>query len=328
LKFTEIVLFSFYGILFFEECLLLAKLVLSEFFKISEDDMKDKVVLITGGTSGIGRQTALDLAPLGARIVIVGRNKDKAEETVRRLKELGAGEAKAIIADLSSLHQVKKAADEFLAQYERLDVLLNNAGSLFIARSDSADGYEMSLALNHLSYFALTHHLFALLKKTAEHTKDARIINVSSEAHKAAKNGILFEDLQRRQSYSGWERYGESKLANIYFTYSLDEKFAGNGLTVNALHPGFVDSGFGDNNRGWFQWFFSPIKKLFARSEAKGAETSVHLASADNLKGVSGKYFVDKKVKKTSPVSYDPESRERLWRESLQLTGITSFGSS
>lgn len=289
--------------------------------------MKGKVVLITGGTSGIGRQTALDLAPMGAHIVILGRNKDKAEKTVAQLKNLGAAGAEAIIADLSSLHQVKKAAEEFLAKYQRLDVLLNNAGSLFMQRLESADGYEMTLALNHLSYFALTHHLFPLLKETSEQTGEARIINVSSEAHKAAKEGIAFEDVQRKNGYSGWERYGESKLANIYFTYSLDEKFAGNGLTVNSLHPGFVDSGFGDNNKGWFQWFFSPIKKLFARSEAKGAETSVYLASAENLKGVSGKYFVDKKVKKTSPVSYDLEARERLWQESMGLCGIVSYGS-
>ncbi|MBS1271346.1 MAG: Rhamnolipids biosynthesis 3-oxoacyl-[acyl-carrier-protein] reductase [Candidatus Marinimicrobia bacterium] len=284
----------------------------------AQDTMNGKRILITGATSGIGWETARGLAGKGAEIIVVSRNEKKCEKSVAELKKIsGDGNADYIVADLSAIDEVRAAAEQFQQKYDRLDVLINNAGAYFNHRQVSRDGYEMTLALNHLSYFLLTNLLLDALQQSAP----ARIVNVASDAHYG--NEIDFDDLQRKESYSGYEVYGESKLMNILFTYELDRRLDDSEIMVNALHPGFVNSGFGMNNNIFVKGLLS-IAQLFGRSTRKGAETSVYLASSPEIDGVSGKYFFDKEPKKSSPASYDIDTAIRLWDISKELTGLDS----
>jgi NAD(P)-dependent dehydrogenase (short-subunit alcohol dehydrogenase family) len=219
------------------------------------------------------------------------------------------------------MDEVRQVAEMFKASHERLDVLVNNAGAYFNNRQESVDGYEMTFALNHLSYFLLTNLLLDILRATADAHGDARIVNVSSEAHR--NTTINFDDLQRTNSYSGFGVYGESKLMNILFTYELDRHLQDTDVSVNALHPGFVNTGFGMNNNGLIRWLLGGLQTLFAKSEEEGAQTSIYLASSPEVKGVSGKYFADKQLKKSSSASYDQDAQKRLWQISAELTGLS-----
>src|SRR5215207_6225037 len=206
--------------------------------------MSEKIILITGATNGIGKAAALELAKQGNTVVIVGRNPAKTQATVEEIKQQSGNSAvEGLIADLSSLADVRRLADEFRQRHSRLDVLINNAGALFAERELTVDGYEMTFAVNHLAYFLLTNLLLDLLKASAP----ARIVNVASDAHKGMK--INFDDLQLEKNYGGMmgPAYGQSKLANILFTYELARRLAGTGVTVNALHPGLVRTGFAGN---------------------------------------------------------------------------------
>ena len=208
--------------------------------------------------------------------------------------------------------QVQQVAGQFMAQYDRLDVLVNNAGAVFMDRQVSVDGYEMTMALNHLNYHYLTSLLLDLLLKSAP----ARIVDVSSDAHRGGS--IHFDDLMGEKKYSGFGAYSQSKLANVMFTYELARRLEDSGVTANALHPGFVASNFGRNNGG-IMGFVMPAIHLFAISPEKGAETSIYLASAPEVDGVTGKYFVKKQVTKSSDVSYDQAAQRRLWDISDEL---------
>jgi NAD(P)-dependent dehydrogenase (short-subunit alcohol dehydrogenase family) len=283
-------------------------------------NMQGKTILISGATNGIGKQSALELAKMGAQIVIIGRNKAKTEETLREIQSSsGNKDVHALIADLSSMAEVRRVADDFKKQYARLDVLLNNAGGFFSERQESVDGYEMTFALNHLSYFLLTHLLLDRLKANAP----SRIVSVSSEAHMMSP--LNFDDLQSKQSYgmAGFRPYGQSKLMNVMFTYELARRLAGTGVTANALHPGAVNTGFGKNNRGLMNVAMK-IFTFFAIKVEDGAKTSVYLASSPEVEGVTGKYFDKCKQKQSSQVSYDEAAQKRLWEISEQLTGIAS----
>ena len=282
--------------------------------------MQGKTILISGATNGIGKQSALELAKMGAQIVIIGRNKAKTEETLREIQtSSGNKDVHALIADLSSMAEVRRVADEFKKQYARLDVLLNNAGGFFSERQESVDGYEVTFALNHLSYFLLTNLLLDRLKADAP----SRIVSVSSEAHMMSP--LNFDDLQSKQSYgmAGFRPYGQSKLMNVMFTYELARRLAGSGVTANALHPGAVNTGFGKNNRGLMN-IAMKIFTFFAIKVEDGAKTSVYLASSPEVEGVTGKYFDKSKQKQSSQVSYDEAAQKRLWEISEQLTGIAS----
>ena len=282
--------------------------------------MQGKTILISGATNGIGKQSALELAKMGAQIVIIGRNKAKTEETLREIQtSSGNKDVHALIADLSSMAEVRRVADDFKKQYARLDVLLNNAGGFFSERQESVDGYEMTFALNHLSYFLLTHLLLDRLKADAP----SRIVSVSSEAHMMSP--LNFDDLQSKQSYgmAGFRPYGQSKLMNVMFTYELARRLAGTGVTANALHPGAVNTGFGKNNRGLMN-IAMKIFTFFAIKVEDGAKTSVYLASSPEVEGVTGKYFDKSKQKQSSQVSYDEAAQKRLWEISEQLTGIAT----
>lgn len=282
--------------------------------------MQNKVVLITGATNGIGEVAARDLAGKGATVIVVGRNETKARKTVSDIQsETGNKNVHYMLADLSVMQQVRDLATQFSAQYDRLDVLLNNAGAYFNERHESADGNEMTLALNHLNYFLLTHLLLDTLKATAAQHGEARVVNVSSGAHRVG--GLTFDDLQRRQKFGGFRAYGESKLMNIMFTYALARRLEGTNVTSNALHPGLVRTGFGKNNGGLLNTIFSALQ-VFGLSAEEGAQTSIYLASSPEVKGVSGKYFEKKKAVNSSQSSYDEAAQERLWQISEELTGI------
>lgn len=288
--------------------------------------MNSKRVLITGATNGIGKQAALELMKMGADVVIVGRDEVKTRKVSMDLKTLsGSSKIDVLVADLSSMAEIRRIADEFRAKYDRLDILLNNAGASFSTYQTSVDGYEMTFALNHISYYLLSNLLLDMLKKTAMEQGEARIINVSSSAHNAAgADGLRLEDNRGRgqSRFKAFRTYGASKLANILFTYELAGRLQDTAITVNAVHPGLVNTGFGDNMTGIMRPFFQVMKKLFGRKAQKGAETLVYLASSPDVTGISAKYWFDKKQLRSSEISYDREQQKRLWQYSAEATGV------
>jgi len=254
--------------------------------------MQGKICLITGGTSGIGKITALELARMGATVVVVGRNAQKTLQVVDEIRAMTGNQAvDSLLADLSSQQSIRQLADSFKSKYTQLHVLLNNAGAVFEKRKLSVDGYEMTFALNHLAYFLLTNLLLEPIIASAP----ARIINVSSSAHVAGR--INFDNLQSEHSYSALGAYSNSKLANILFTVELSRRLEGTQVTANALHPGFVNTGLGRNNTGIFMQLVGAITPLLARTPERGAQTSIYLASSPAVEGITGKYFVNSKVK-------------------------------
>ncbi|MGH7012957.1 MAG: SDR family oxidoreductase [Stellaceae bacterium] len=276
--------------------------------------MRGKTVVVTGATAGIGRVACERLAAMGASLALVARDRVRAEALAAALTRAGAPRASIYTADLSRLAEVRRVAAE-LATLPRIDVLLNNAGAVFNRREQSTEGFECTFALNHLAYFALTNLLLDRLKASAL----ARVVNVASEAHRGAT--VAFDDLQTACGYSGWLAYKRSKLCNILFTRALARRLAGSGVTANALHPGFVATSFGDNNRGVFRIGLGIAKQFMAIAPAEGAKTPVYLASAPEVAGLSGLYFDKCAAREPSAAAQDDESAERLWRESARLTG-------
>lgn len=279
--------------------------------------MQGKICLITGGTNGIGKSTALELARMGATVVIIGRDAQKTAQVVAEIREAsGHNTVDSLLADLSSQQEVRRLADEFKSKYSNLHVLLNNAGGVFMQRQLSVDGIEMTFALNHLAYFLLTH----LLLDTIKDSTPARIINVSSDAHSGGK--IEFDNLQGERTY-GTSAYGNSKLANILFTTELARRLEETGVTVNALHPGFVSTGFGKNNPGLLMKVIRIVVPLIARSPEKGAETSIYLASSPEVKKITGKYFYDSKAIPAASHATDMELAKKLWDVSTEMVHLT-----
>lgn len=275
--------------------------------------MQGKTVIVTGATNGIGLVTARELARLGAQTILISRSAEKCAAAVEQIKrETGQTQVSFLAADLSTRAGVQQAAFEFKTSHPRLDVLVNNAGGVFMSRQLSADGLEMTLALNHLNYFHLTILLLDLLKASGP----ARIVNVSSDAHRGGK--IKLADLQLAEGYSGFGAYAQSKLANVLFTYELARKLEGTRVTANALHPGFVKTGFGKNNGGFMTLVLNLLTPL-QKSPASGAETSIYLAASPEVEGVNSKYFADCKAVASDPASYDQAVAEKLWQLSLEL---------
>lgn len=280
--------------------------------------MQGKTVLISGATNGIGQITAIELAKLGARVVIIGRSPTKTADTLKTIQTAsGNPDVHSLIGDLSLMKDVRQVAASFLQQFDRLDVLVNNAGAIFNERQETAEGLETTFALNHLNYFLLTHLLLDRIKASAP----ARIVNVSSDAHTMGPLNV--DDLQLTKGYGmqGFKAYSQSKLMNIMFTYELARRLAGTGVTVNALHPGFVTTGFGRNNKGLMS-FAMNIVTLFALKPEDGAKTSIYLASSPEVEGITGQYFEKCKAKPSSPASYDEAAQARLWTISEAITGI------
>src|SRR5215471_17629215 len=246
--------------------------------------MRGKTVVITGGTSGIGEVAAEKLAGMGARLVLVARDKTRAEQTLALLKKAGPGIAHTVhYAELSRISEMKRVARDIAAAEPRIDVLMNNAGALFSSRQVTEDGLERTFALNHMSYFVVT---LALRERLV--ASGARVINTASDAHKGRK--LDFNDLQSARGYSGFDIYGRSKLCNILFTAELARRWAGTPVTANSLHPGFVDTRFGDESGGMLSRGVR-LAKTFAISPEKGAETLVYLASSPEVTDSNGLYF-------------------------------------
>lgn len=281
------------------------------------ETMNGKICLVTGGTSGIGKATARELARMGATVVIVGRDAEKTSQVVEEIRTAsGNKNVDSLLADLSGQQDVRRLAREFKSKYSSLHVLLNNAGAFFMRRQLNVDGIERTFAFNHLTYFLLTNLLIDILKASAP----ARIINVSSGAHTSGK--IEFDNLQGEREY-GPGAYDNSKLANILFTVELARRLKGTGVTVNALHPGFVATGFAKNNGKFIAALISLITPIVARSPEKGAETSIYLASSPSVEGLSGEYFYNSHVVLAAPQANDMAVARRLWAVSAEMVDLT-----
>jgi NAD(P)-dependent dehydrogenase (short-subunit alcohol dehydrogenase family) len=276
--------------------------------------IRGKTCMITGATSGIGRAAALELGKMGAQLILVGRNPKLGQELVREIERAGNPAAELMLADLSSQAEIRKLAADFLATNRPLHVLMNNAGVFNMKRRVTGDGLEQVFAVNHLAYFMLTLLLLDRIKESAP----ARIINVSSDLHWRAS--IKFDDLGGEKSYGGMSSYGQSKLANILFTYELARRLAGTDVTVNCVHPGAVATNLArDNGLTTVAW---NLASTFMKSTEKGARTQVFLASSPELEGVTGKYFIDAKEARSSAESQDADIARRLWDLSAQMTGL------
>ncbi len=277
--------------------------------------MEGKTCLVTGGSDGIGYAAALELARMDATVLVVGRNAEKTEAAVARIRrETGNPLVSFLLADLSSQREVRRLAAEVKEKAPRLDVLLNNAGAIFLSHETSVDGIEMTFALNHLGYFLLTTLLLDVLEQSAP----ARIINVSSSSHYSAGNFRL-EDLPRPGNGRSYQAYGRSKLCNVLFTYELARRLEGSGVTVNALHPGLVRTRIARNNGvlGRVANFFIGVRGVDA---TRGAETPVYLASSPEVETVTGKFYIDCRAVASSPLSYETGLTAELWELSERLT--------
>ena len=276
--------------------------------------MEGKTCLITGASDGIGYVAARELARQGAQVVAVGRDVFKTDDAVNRIiEETGNQNVRYLLADLSSQEEVRRLARDVREQLPSLDVLLNNAGAIFLSNRKSVDGLEMTFALNHMSYFLLTILTLDLMRDSAP----ARIINVSSSSHSSPGKFVL-EDLPKPGSNRGYRAYGRSKLCNILFTYELARRVEGTGVTVNALHPGLVRTNIARNNGllGRFVNFFIGARGMSAE---QGADTLVYLASSPEVEGVTGKFFVNRQAVPSSTLSYDTELASGLWDLSERL---------
>jgi NAD(P)-dependent dehydrogenase (short-subunit alcohol dehydrogenase family) len=279
--------------------------------------MTGRTVLITGGTNGIGKASAIGLASMGARVGITGRDRARADRAATEIAhESGNPGIDAFVADMSSQSEVRQVAADVLDAYPRLDVLVNNVGGFWAHRHVTADGLEHTFALNHLAPFLLTSLLLDRLIASAP----ARIVTVSSGAH--SMGSIDFDDLMGEHKYSGQRAYNQSKLANVMFTYELARRLAGTGVTATVLHPGVTSTGFGaeDRARGWGPLI--AVMRRFMQSPERGADTSIYLASSAEAEGVTGRYFTGHTAKRSHSSSYDASTVARLWRVSADLVAM------
>jgi NAD(P)-dependent dehydrogenase (short-subunit alcohol dehydrogenase family) len=275
-----------------------------------------RICLVTGATSGIGLETARGLAGLGAHVVMVGRDRERAESARKAILETtGNPHVDVLYADLASLASIRALANEFLASYPALHVLVNNAGTIELSRTTTVDGFEKTFAVNHLAYFLLTNLLLPRLRASAP----ARIVNVASEAHRFGR--IDLADLQSEKQYSAMRVYGKSKLLNILFTVALAERLAGSGVTANCLHPGAVGTSLGKHNGAWVRLLIGLLRPFFLTAE-QGAANSIFVAASDELAGVSGKYFVKQLAVAPSRRSQRSDLARRVWARSAELVGL------
>jgi NAD(P)-dependent dehydrogenase (short-subunit alcohol dehydrogenase family) len=288
-------------------------------------EMKGKICIVTGSSSGIGKETATSLAKMGATIVMVVRDRERGEKARREIvKQTGNNCVDLMICDLSSIDSIRRFTKEFKKKYDRLDVLVNNAGGLFNKREVTAEGFERTLAVNYLGPFLLTHELLDLLKSSAP----SRIITVSSGL---AKNGqVDLDDLQSEKNYAGTKAYSRvrapvyanTKLMLMIFTYELARRLKGSGVAANVLMPGFVATNLGKNSGSLSSSIMFKLVRPMQVSAKKGAETSVYLASSDDVKDVTGKCFAKKKEVTTCTASYDEELQKRLWNKTESMLGL------
>jgi NAD(P)-dependent dehydrogenase (short-subunit alcohol dehydrogenase family) len=279
-------------------------------------DHTPKVALITGGNSGIGKHTAIGLLQQGYRVMITSRDPERGKAALAEIEQAGGGSVECLPLDLARFDSIRECAQQVLARHDRLDVLVNNAGLMLGDRRQTAEGFEMTFGVNHLGHFLLTQLLLDRLIASAP----ARVVNLSSDAHKGASKGMSWSDLQHTERYSGVAAYCESKLANIYFTRELSRRLEGKGVTVNAVHPGAVASGFArdGDTQGLLRAVFS-IFRPFMISEAKGARTSIYVATSPKLEGETGGYYAKCRPAKLTKVAQDDEQARKLWEVSESL---------
>ncbi|MEX2255256.1 MAG: SDR family oxidoreductase [Acidimicrobiia bacterium] len=279
--------------------------------------MTDRSVLITGANTGIGKATAVGLARDGMQVVITSRDRARGNAAVEEIRaESGSDRVEVMELDLADLASVRTFADAYLASHDRLDVLVNNAGVVQGSRTQTRDGFETTFGVNHLGPFLLTQLLLDRIRESAP----SRIVVVSSHAHKSARQGLDFDDLQSERKYSSFGVYGKSKLANIYFTRELARRLEGAGVTANAAHPGFVASRFGrDGDGGRLGEIAMTLGQPFALSPEKGARTSIYLAKSPDVADITGGYFYKSKPSQPSKVALDGEAARRLWAVSEEL---------
>jgi len=286
--------------------------------QIHSGPMAGRTVLVTGGTSGIGRATAIGLATMGAHLAITGRDRGRTEGAAREIRAAGGGQVDVFVADLSSQSALRRLADEVLQSLSRIDVLVNNVGGYWNTRHVTVDGLERTFAVNHLAPFLLTNLLLDRLR----HSAPARVVTVSSNAQ--AMGRIDFDDLQGERSYSGARAYNQSKLANVLFTYELARRLPATSVTANVLHPGVVRTSFGAEDPGRAQRLFIPFVRPFMKAPARGAATSIQVAAAPDLERLTGRYFANSKPKRSSKRSYDEATAARLWQVSADLVGLNT----
>jgi len=282
--------------------------------------MEGRTVLVTGGTSGIGRATAVGLAGMGARVAITGRDRERAEQAADDIRAAGSPQVDVFLADHSSQAEVRRLAEQVLQVLPRIDVLVNNVGGYWNHRHVTAEGLERTFALNHLAPFLLTNLLLDRLGQSGS----ARVVTVSSNAQRMGR--IDFDDLQGERSYSGARAYNQSKLANVLFTYELARRLGQGGVTANALHPGVVSTSFGAEDPAGLQRVLLPLIRPFMKSPSQGAVTSIHLASAPDLEHVTGRFFANSTARRSSDRSYDTEAAARLWQVSEDLVRVPTPG--
>lgn len=273
-----------------------------------------KTAIITGATSGIGYQTALAIAEQGYKTVLVSRNKEKLENTKQEIIEKSGNEnVSYFVADLSLISDIKRVADEIKKTHTVIDLLVNNAGAMFSERKETQEGLEMTFATNHINYFLLT----TLLLDNIKAAPKGRIASVSSEAQKMTKS-VNWDDIEFKNKFKGLRAYAQSKLFNAMFTFQLANKLKGTNVIANCMHPGGVNTGFGKNTKGFMRFLVGLIFPLM-RTPEKGAETLIWLATSEDVEGISGKYFHDKKEITASPPAYDTNELEKLWQLSEDI---------
>ncbi len=284
--------------------------------------MKNKICVVTGANAGIGFETALALAKAGARVFLVGRDPEKLSRARENIQiQTQNNQVDMVVTDLSSQVSIRKSADQIMEKTEKIDVLVNNAGTWFSKLSLTHEGIEMQFAVNHLAYFLLTHKLLGHLAASGE----GRIINVSSDSH--FKGKMNFDDLNLTKKYHGLRAYAQSKLGNVLFTYALDRRLKERDLpvSVNAVQPGLVKTDIGMKHTISLHGLAWKIRRMGGVSPAQGAQTSIYLASSPEVKGVSGKYWDKSAAKPSSKRSYNEEDANTLWDISLGLTGISDY---
>ncbi|NNC95774.1 MAG: SDR family oxidoreductase [Chitinophagales bacterium] len=278
------------------------------------------ITIVSGATSGIGYETALQLAKLDHEIYMICRNPEKAERVRDDIQKI-SGNDKIFyeIADLSSQSEIRQASANILDKTDRVDRLINNAGIWSSKREITADSAEKVFAVNHLSFFLLAHCLYSGLKKS----EDARVINVSSDAH--FKSKMFFDDLSLEKNYHGLRSYAQSKLANVLFTYEFDRRNTDANVTINAVQPGLVKTDIGVKDTNWFHALAWKIRRSGGVSPKEGASTSVLLASSQSVKGLSGQYWDSLRPKESSKRSYNESDAKKLWEISMQMCGIDEY---
>ena len=286
--------------------------------------MNDKTVLITGGNAGLGLETAVALATMGAAVTITARDATRGAAARQEIIERSGADPQQVevmALDLASTKSIRSFAEAFLAGHPRLDVLVNNAGLILSERTETEDGFETTFGVNHLGHVLLTDLVLDRLKASAP----ARIVVVASDAHKFAIDGLNFDDLQCEGRFWSYRVYGRSKLANIYFTRALAKRLEGSGVTVNAVHPGSVATRFGrDGDTRLTTALTTFVARPFSRTPEEGARTQVWVASAPELEGLSGGYFSSSKAadQHLSKVARDDAAAERLWSVSRELLAL------